>query len=86
MPLHPLPALRDLAILAAALCALACTAAHARLIERIIKVPVKVTNAYGKVIEQEVVVSTYHDRVIRVRFQLIPGSPIRSGMTLGCRA
>jgi dienelactone hydrolase len=31
------------------------------LIEKIIKVPVKVTNAYGKVIEQEVVVSVYHD-------------------------
>ena len=61
MPPHPLPALRALAILAAALCALACTATHARLIEKIIKVPVKVPNAYGKVIEQEVVVSTYHD-------------------------
>ncbi len=61
MPLHPLPALRAFTLLAAALCALACTSAHARLIEKIIKVPVKVTNAYGKVIEQEVVVSTYHD-------------------------
>ena len=53
MPYHPLPALRALAILAAALCALVCTSAHARLIEKIIKVPVKVSNAYGKVIEQE---------------------------------
>ena len=61
MPPHPLPALRAAAILAAALCALACTSTQARLIEKIIKVPVKVTNAYGKVIEQEVVVSTYHD-------------------------
>jgi len=41
--------------------AVVCTSAHARLIEKIIKVPVKLTNAYGKVIAQEVVVSTYHD-------------------------
>jgi dienelactone hydrolase len=61
MSLHPLPALRAFTLLAAALCALTCTTAHARLIEKIIKVPVKVTNAFGKVIEQEVVVSTYHD-------------------------
>ena len=45
MPPHPLPALRAFTLLAAALCALACTSAQARLIEKIIKVPVKVTNA-----------------------------------------
>ena len=52
---------RALPFLAAVVFALAGASAHARLIEKIIKVPVKVTNAYGKVIEQEVVVSVYHD-------------------------
>jgi dienelactone hydrolase len=52
---------RGLPFLAAVVFALAGASAHARLIEKIIKVPVKVTNAYGKVIEQEVVVSVYHD-------------------------
>jgi dienelactone hydrolase len=35
--------------------------AHAKLIEQIVKVPVRLTNAYGKVIEQDIVVSLYHE-------------------------
>jgi len=35
--------------------------AHAKLIEKIIKVPVKVTDAFGKVIEQDDVVTLYFD-------------------------
>ncbi|MEI6029390.1 MAG: dienelactone hydrolase family protein [Betaproteobacteria bacterium] len=52
---------RALPFLAAVVFALAGASAHAAWVEKIIKVPVKVTNAYGKVIEQEVVVSVYHD-------------------------
>ena len=48
------PALRS-GLLLLALCA--CTAAQARLVEQVIQVPVKVTDAYGKVIEQAIVVS-----------------------------
>jgi dienelactone hydrolase len=36
-------------------------AASARLVEQVIQVPVKVTDAYGKVIEQAIVVSLYHE-------------------------
>jgi dienelactone hydrolase len=53
--------LQALAFLTAALLTLAGASAHAAWVEKIIMVPVKVTNAYGKVIEQEVVVSVYHD-------------------------
>jgi dienelactone hydrolase len=53
--------LQALAFLTAALLTLAGASAHAAWVEKIIMVPVKVTNAYGKVIEQEVVVSIYHD-------------------------
>ncbi|MFN9745843.1 MAG: dienelactone hydrolase family protein [Betaproteobacteria bacterium] len=35
--------------------------AHAALVEQVIEVPVKVTNAYGRVVEQPIVVSVYHD-------------------------
>lgn len=52
---------RAVAFLAAVVFALAGAPAHARLIEQIIKVPVKVTDAYGKLIEQDVVVTVYHD-------------------------
>ncbi|MFN8898248.1 MAG: hypothetical protein ACK5YM_09230 [Pseudomonadota bacterium] len=50
------PALRS-GLLLLALCA--CMAAQARLVEQVIQVPVKVTDAYGKVIEQASVVSLY---------------------------
>lgn len=35
--------------------------AHAKLVEKIIKVPVKVSNAYGKVIEQDTVVTLFYE-------------------------
>ena len=41
--------------------AAACLPAQARLVEQVVKVPVKVTDAYGKVIEHEVVVSVFHE-------------------------
>ena len=40
---------------------LAGPAAQARLVEQVLQVPVKVTDAYGKVIEQAIVVSVYHE-------------------------
>ena len=39
---------------------LACST-HAKLVEEIIKVPVKVTNFYGKVIERDIVVTVFYD-------------------------
>lgn len=38
--------------------------AQAKLITEIIKVPVKVENAYGKTTEQDIVVTTFYDDVI----------------------
>jgi dienelactone hydrolase len=43
------------------LCLLAAPAAHAKLVEEIIKVPVKASNGYGKVTEQEAVVTVFYD-------------------------
>ena len=40
---------------------LTATTAHAKLVQSIINVPVKVTNAYGKTIEQDAVVTVFHD-------------------------
>lgn len=37
------------------------TTAHAKLVQAIINVPVKVTNAYGKVIEKDAVVTVFYD-------------------------
>jgi len=44
-----------------ALAALTAPTAHAKLVQSIINVPVKVTNAYGKTIEQDAVVTVFHD-------------------------
>lgn len=35
--------------------------AHAALVEQVIEVPVRVANAYGRVVEQPIVVSVYQD-------------------------
>jgi dienelactone hydrolase len=43
------------------LAALTAPTAHAKLVQTIINVPVKVTNAYGKTIEQDAVVTVFHD-------------------------
>jgi dienelactone hydrolase len=43
------------------LAALTAPTAHAKLVQSIINVPVKVTNAYGKTIEQDAVVTVFHD-------------------------
>ncbi len=47
--------------LAWSLCGLLPTPVHAKLVETIIKVPVKASNAYGKVAEQEAVVTLFYD-------------------------
>ena len=43
------------------LAALTAPTAHAKLVQSIINVPVKVTNGYGKTIEQDAVVTVFHD-------------------------
>ena len=39
-------------------------AAHAKLVEEVIKVPVKVANGYGKQIAQDIVVTVFHDDTV----------------------
>lgn len=52
------------AIAACGLCLLATPVNHAKLVETIIKVPVKASNAYGKVSEQDAVVTLFHDDAV----------------------
>jgi dienelactone hydrolase len=49
------------AIVTCGLCLLAMPVANAKLVETIIKVPVKASNTYGKVSEQDAVVTLFHD-------------------------
>ena len=44
--------------------------AHAKLIEEVIKVPVKITDVYGKLIEQDIVVTLWYDDVQRKPYPL----------------
>jgi dienelactone hydrolase len=45
--------------------------AHAKLVEEVIKVPVKVANNYGKEVEQDIVVTIFHDDAVPKPYPLL---------------